>query len=147
MPVQPRFTVLTIGVEDVRRATAFYERLGFKRKAKNAPADEVAFFETGTTAFSLFQWDKAAFEPGLLAHPRPISFRGVTLAWNCNSEKEVDEVMAHALAAGGKLLKAAHKTPYGGYAGYFADPDGHSWEVVTAPGISVGADGRVKFPD
>lgn len=147
MAIQPRFTVITIGVEDVRRAAAFYEKLGFKRKVKGAPADEVAFFETGTTAFSLFQWDSAAKEPGLSAHPRPTGFRGITLAWNCNSPAEVDAAMAHALACGGKQLKAAHKTAYGGYAAYFADPDGHCWEIVTAPGISVRPDGHVALPD
>jgi uncharacterized protein len=146
MPVQPRFTVLTIGVQDVRRAAAFYERLGFKRKVK-ATGDGVAFFETGTAAFSLFQWDQAAQEPGVPAQPRPTTFRGTTLAWNCNSNAEVDAAMAHALSAGGRLLKAAHATPYGGYAGYFADPDDHVWEVVTAPGITVRDDGHVTLPD
>ena len=147
MSVTPRFTVITIGVADVLRAAAFYERLGFKRKMKGAPADEVAFFETGATAFSLFAWDKAAAETALPDQPRPTTYRGVTLAWNCNSKSEVDDALALALASGAKLLKAAHATVYGGYAGYFADPDGHSWEVVTAPGISVGQEGRVTLPD
>ena len=147
MSVTPRFTVITIGVEDVRRAAQFYERLGFARRMKNIPSDDVAFFETGATAFSLYKWDKAAAEPGVPANPRPTTFRGTTLAWNCNSNAEVDEAMAHALAAGAKLLKAAHATPYGGYAGYFADPDGHTWEVVTAPGITVRDDGRVALPE
>jgi predicted lactoylglutathione lyase len=146
MAVIPRFSVITIGVVDVGRSAAFYEKLGFKRKVKQT-GNEVAFFETGATAFSLFAWDRAAAEAALAELPRPTTYRGVTLAWNCNSAEEVDAAMAHSLAAGAKLLKAAHQTSYGGYAGYFADPDGHSWEVVTAPGITVAADGRVNLPD
>lgn len=146
MSVKPRFSVITIGVADVRRAADFYERLGFTRKLK-VTGDEVAFFETGATAFSLFRWDRAAAEPGVPDQPRPTTFRGTTLAWNCNTNAEVDAAMAHALSVGATLLKPAHKTDYGGYAGYFTDPDGHVWEVVTAPGITVRDDGRVALPD
>ena len=71
----------------------------------------------------------------------------MTLAWNCNSREEVDEVWHFALSKGATLLKAAHKTDYGGYSGYFCDPDGHLWEVVVAPGIGVGDDRRVHLPD
>jgi predicted lactoylglutathione lyase len=146
MPVQPRFSVVTIGVEDVARAASFYERLGFTRKMKTV-GDEVAFFETGATAFSMFRWDMAAGESGLPDQPRPPAYRGMTLAWNCNSKAEVDAALAHAVSVGAKLLKPARDMFYGGYCGHFADPDGHVWEVVTAPGISVGADGRVTLPD
>src|SRR5690606_35437880 len=120
MAVTPRFTVITIGVEEVRRSAQFYEKLGFVRKVK-ATGDAVAFMETGATALSLFQWDRAAKEPGVPANPRPTTFRGTTLAWNCSSPSEVDEALAHALSAGATLLKPAHKTEYGGYAAYFAD--------------------------
>ena len=66
--------------------------------------------------------------------PRPKTFRGVTLAWNCASSGEVDAVLDFAISKGASLLKPAHETDYGGYSGYFADPDGHPWEVVVAPG-------------
>jgi uncharacterized glyoxalase superfamily protein PhnB len=80
-------------------------------------------------------------------NPRPQAFRGVTLAWNCRGNEEVDQVIDFAISKGASLLKVAHETDYGGYSGYFADPDGHLWEVVAAPNIEVGADRRVHLPD
>jgi uncharacterized glyoxalase superfamily protein PhnB len=71
----------------------------------------------------------------------------VTLAWNCRTIAEVDTVLAFAVANVATLLKPSHKTSYGGYSGYFSDPDGHPWEVVVAPGIEVGEDRRVQLPD
>ena len=141
-----RFTVITLGVTDMRRSIAFYERLGFRRKM-HATGEEVAFFETGASVVAIYPWDKLAADAAVPDQPRPTTFRGVTLAWNCASPAEVDEVMAHALARGARLLKPARPTDYGGYAGYFLDPDGHVWEVVVAPGIEVTADGRVALPD
>ena len=79
--------------------------------------------------------------------PRPQAFRGVTLAWNCNSVEEVDAVMDFAISKGAKLVRPAEKTDYGGYRGYFADPDGHPWEAVVAPHIFAGDDRRVHLPD
>ena len=141
-----RLTVVTLGVADMKRSIAFYERLGFARKMR-ATGEEVAFFDTGGSVLALYSWDKLAADAMLPDQPRPQAFRGVTLAWNCASPGEVDAVMAHAMAQGGRQLKAAHRTDYGGYSGYFADPDDHPWEVVTAPGIEVMADGRVRLPD
>jgi len=141
-----RFTVMTLGVDDMRRSIAFYERLGFSRKMR-ATGEEVAFFQTGASVVALYPWDKLADDATLPDQPRPTTFRGVTLAWNCASPSEVDDVMAHALAQGARLLKPARRTDYGGYAAYFLDPDGHVWEVVVAPGIEVTADGRVALPD
>jgi len=79
--------------------------------------------------------------------PRPKNFRGSTFAWNCGSVEEVDAVLDFAISCGASLLKPAHKTDYGGYSGYFGDPDSHPWEVVVAPGIEVGDDRRVHLPD
>jgi len=141
-----RFTVITLGVSDMARSIAFYERLGFQRKMRSTGV-EVAFFETGASVIALYPWDKLAAEAMLADQPRPVAFRGVTLAWNCSDPSEVDNVTDHALAQGGRLLKAPQRTDYGGYAAYFADPDGHCWEVVVAPGIEVTVDGRVALPD
>lgn len=145
-PPVPRFTVITIGVDDIKASIAFYERLGFSRRMR-ATGDEVAFFDTGGTTISLFAWSKAAREAGVADAPRPEAFRGVTLAWNCSDRVEVDAALAFALGCGATLLKAAAPTDYGGYAAYFADPDGHVWEIVVAPGIVVGDDRRVHLPD
>src|ERR1700761_5159718 len=114
LPPNPRFTVITLGVADMRASIAFYEALGFARKFR-ATGDAVAFFDTGATVIGLFPWDQLAEDASLPDQPRPSAFRGMTLAWNCNSPEEVDAVMAFALSKGAKLLRPAEKTDYGGY--------------------------------
>lgn len=137
-------TVITLGVADMRAGIAFYTALGFARRLPET-GDAVAFFATGGSILALYPWEALADDVGVPAAPRPAGFRGTTLAWNCNSREEVDAVLAQALACGGTRVKSAAETHYGGYSGYFADPDGHLWEVVTAPGPTVSADGRVVF--
>jgi len=144
--IVPRLTVITLGVADIRASIAFYEALGFPRKFR-ATGEAVAFFDTGGPVLGLFSWTQLAHDALLPDEPRPQAFRGMTLAWNCRSAEEVDAVLEFAVAQGARLLKPAHKTDYGGYSGYFADPDGHPWEVVVAPGIEVGDDRRVHLPD
>jgi catechol 2,3-dioxygenase-like lactoylglutathione lyase family enzyme len=146
LPPIPRFTVVTLGVGDMRASIAFYESLGFVRKFR-ATGEAVAFFDTGGTVLALFPWDQLAQDATLPDQPRPTTFRGSTLAWNCRSAKEVDAVMDFAIAKGATLLKPARATEYGGYAGYFTDPDGHVWEAVVAPRIEVVEDRRVHLPD
>jgi len=141
-----KLTVVTLGVSDMRRSITFYEALGFARRMR-ATGEEVAFFETGGAVLALYPWSRLAEDAALANQPRPQGFRGMTLAWNCASEQEVDAVLVFAVAQGATLLKSAHRTDYGGYSGYFTDLDGHPWEVVVAPGIEVGADRRVHLPD
>jgi uncharacterized protein len=145
-PPVPRLTVITLGVNDMRASIAFYEALGFARKFR-ATGEIVAFFDTGGSVLGLFPWGELAKDVTLQENPRPLAFRGTTLAWNCRTVEEVDAVLDFALAKGASLIKPAHRTDYGGYSGYFADPDGHPWEVVVAPGIEVGEDRRVHLPD
>ncbi|MBR1199564.1 VOC family protein [Bradyrhizobium sp. AUGA SZCCT0240] len=145
-PPIPRLTVITLGVTNMRASIAFYEALGFARRVRST-GEAVAFFDTGGPVIALFPWDQLAQDATLPDHPRPSTFRGVTLAWNCASREEVDTVLEFATAKGASLLKAAHETAYGGYSGYFADPDNHPWEVVVAPGIEVGEDRRVHLAD
>ena len=142
----PRLTVITLGVSDMRVSIAFYGALGFARRFR-ATGEAVAFFDTGGAVLGLYPWDRLAQDVTLSDHPRPKTFRGTTLAWNCRSAEEVDSVLAFANSRGASLLKPARTTDYGGYSGYFADPDGHPWEVVVAPGIEVGDDRRVHLPD
>ena len=148
MPKPPvaRFTVVTLGVSDMRRSIAFYEALGFVRKM-HMTGEAVAFFETGATVIGLFPWDQLAQDATLPEQPKPNAFRGMTMAWNCRSPEEVDDVMEFAISKGARQLKVAHETDYGGYSGYFTDPDGHPWEVVVAPHIEVGDDRRLHLPD
>jgi catechol 2,3-dioxygenase-like lactoylglutathione lyase family enzyme len=141
-----RLTMVTLGVSNMRAGIAFYEALGFARRLK-ATGEMVAFFDTGGTAIGLFPWDQLAKDVTLPESPRPRAFRGMTLAWNCRTRQEVDRVLDFAVSKGASLLKPAHETDYGGYSGYFADPDNHPWEVVVAPGIDVGEDRRVHLPD
>jgi len=140
----PRLTVITLGVSDIRASIAFYDAIGFSRRLK-ATGEAVAFYDTGGPVLALFHWDQLADDAKLPDKPRPTTFRGITLAWNCTSRDEVDAVLAFAFSKGATLLKSAHETDYGGYSGYFADPDGHPWEVVVAPGIEVGEDRRVHL--
>jgi predicted lactoylglutathione lyase len=141
-----RLTMITLGVSNMGASIAFYEALGFTRKMR-ATGEAVAFFDTGGTALGLFPWDQLAQDATLAENPRPPAFRGTTLAWNCRSTEEVDQILDFAISKGASLLKPAHKTDYGGYSGYFADPDNHPWEVVVAPGIEVGDDRRIHLAD
>ncbi|KYG98256.1 VOC family protein [Bradyrhizobium sp. DOA1] len=140
----PRLTVITLGVSDIRTSIAFYDALGFSRRMK-ATGEAVAFYDTGGPVLALFHWDQLAADATLPDKPRPQAFRGMTLVWNCRTREEVDTVLAFAVSKGARLLKAAGETDYGGYCGYFSDPDGHVWEAVVAPGIEVGEDRRVHL--
>jgi uncharacterized glyoxalase superfamily protein PhnB len=140
-------SLITLGVEDVPRAARFYEALGFKRKMKAAPESEVAFFDAGTLALSLYAVSGLAHDAGFTGETRPSAFRGVSLAWNCTSEAGVDAVMALALAAGATILTPAQRADWGGYHGHFADRDGHIWEVAHNPQFPLSADGRPALPD
>ena len=142
----PKLTVVTLGVRDVAASAKFYEALGFKRKFR-ATGDEIAFFEAGGVVLALWDWDKLSGDAVIASQPRPQTFRGTTLAWNCATPGEVDDVFAKAIAVGAKLLRRPEKTEYGGYRGYFSDPDGHAWEVVQAPGFALTDDGRSILPD
>ncbi len=142
----PKLTVVTLGVSDVPASARFYAALGFARKVR-ATGDEIAFIDAGGVVLALWSWDKLAEDCVVSGEPRPQTFRGSTLAWNCATPAEVDAAFAKALAAGGKLLRHPETTGYGGYRGYFADPDGHVWEIVQAPGFSFTDDGRLILPD
>jgi uncharacterized protein len=144
--VVPRFTVITLGVSEMRQSIAFYASLGFTRKFRST-GEAVAFFDTGGTVIALYPRTELARDAAVPDMPRPDGFRGVTLAWNCRAMEEVDAALAFALSKGARLLKPAEVTDYGGYAAYFTDPDGHVWEIVVAPGIEVGDDARVYLPD
>ncbi|MGQ0682357.1 VOC family protein [Bradyrhizobium sp.] len=145
-PPVPRFTVITLGVGDISESIAFYEALGFARKLRST-GEAVAFFDTGGTVIALFPRAELAKDAGLQEQNGQVPFRGFTLAWNCRSTEEVDAVLKFAISKGASLLKPARRTDYGGYSGYFVDPDGHPWEVVVAPGIDVGDDRRVHLAD
>jgi catechol 2,3-dioxygenase-like lactoylglutathione lyase family enzyme len=137
--MQPRITLITLGVADVARARTFYEGLGFK--AGRASEASVTFLDAGGVVLALFGRGDLAEDARV--PDTPTGFPAVSLAHNARSEGAVDKIMQTALAAGARLTKAAQKTPWGGYAGYFADLDGHLWEIAHNPYFSLDADGRV----
>ena len=142
---KPSLTVITLGVHDFHASLKFYEALGFERKVR-ATGDKVAFLDAGGVVLGLWHWELLAEDENLPADPVS-AYRGASLAWNCRTFEDVDTVFARAIAAGAKPLRNPGKTDYGGYRGYFADPDGHAWEVVCAPGFDFTDDGRLILPD
>lgn len=142
MASQPRLSVVTLGVEDVARARAFYEALGLVASSDSNP--HVTFFEAGGVVLALFARCALA-KDAQVADSAP-GFSGVTLAWNVASPAEVDAVMAHAQSVGARIVKSACAAFWGGYHGYFADPDGHLWEVAHNPFWPMDDSGRIRLP-
>ena len=140
--VEQRISLITLGVADVTRARTFYERLGWRGRE----VEETVFFQAGGMAVVLWGRDKLAADAGI-QDTRADGFGGVTLAHNVRSQAEVDAIMAAAENAGAEVTQAARATFYGGYAGYFRDPDGHLWEVAHNPGFTLGPDGSIILPD
>jgi len=134
----PSITLVTLGVDDLARAVAFYrDGLGWPTKGIVGTEFEngaVAFFDL-QSGLRLALWPRAslAADSGLPLQPR--SATEFSLAHNVSSRSEVDAVMRQAARAGATIVKAAQPTFYGGYAGYFQDPDGHLWEVAFNPGF------------
>jgi catechol 2,3-dioxygenase-like lactoylglutathione lyase family enzyme len=140
--VEQRVSLVTLGVADLMRARAFYEQgLGWRRGNDH---DEVAFYQAGGMIVALFSRDALAGDANVAAGSG--GFGGIALAYNTRSRAEVDAVLAEAQAAGATILKPAHDAFWGGYSGYFADPDGHVWEVAWNPHWWIGADGEIRLP-
>ena len=134
---------VTLGVADLERSRRFYSALGWRESSASQPA--VAFFQAGSVAFALFGRDALAGDAGV---PTTGSgFSGVTLAHNVAGEAEVDATLAEAVAAGGRLVLAGARAPWGGFRGYFADPDGFLWEVCHNPFFRLDEQGFVRLPE
>ena len=137
-------TLITLGVADVAKATAFYEKLGFVR-SKTASQASVSFFRAGGVVLAL--WSRETQRQDAQAESLWNGNGGIAVAQNVASEAEVDAVMARAKSAGARILKQAAKTFWGGYDGYFADPDGNLWEIAFNPHWGLEGDGRIKLPE
>lgn len=142
MSVAARVSIVTLGVRDVARSVAFYEALGWERCASSM--DEIAWFRTADSYIGLFGWEDLAADAGLVSPSRG-TFGGITLAINVETPEAVDLALADAVAAGGSVLKPGTELPMG-YGGYFADPDGHPWEVCYNRDFPIGPGGRITIP-
>ena len=139
--VQPRITVITLGVADLRRSRAFYEALGWRSGA--APDDDVVFFRSGGTVLALWDRERLAQDSAVADGG---GWGGVTLACNVASEAAVDEGIDQARAAGAAIGREPARAFWGGYSGVFIDPDGHPWEGAHNPHWTLSADGAVVLP-
>ena len=134
-----RVSLITLGVDDLARSRVFYETLGWKASAQSN--DDVVFFQAGRSVFGLY--GRAALAKDAQVDDTPAGFRGVALAYNARDRAEVDAVLQEAMDAGAVLIKAAEEVFWGGYSGYFADPDGHLWEVAHNPFWTIENDGSI----
>lgn len=142
MSIAPNFTIITLGVADLERSAAFYRALGWEQRGDTA--EGITWFRTSGTWLGLFGHEALAEDVGLSSEHLP-AFRGITMALNFNDTNAVDEVLAEAVHAGARLVKPAQRAEWGGYSGYFADPDGHLWEAAFAPGFTVMDDGTIDI--
>ncbi|MEV4488666.1 VOC family protein [Micromonospora coxensis] len=137
--MEQRISLVTLGVADLSRARAFYERLGWRGQE----VEETVFFQAGGLALVLWGREKLASDAGVL----DTGPGAMTLAQNVRSRAEVDAILATAAEAGARITRPAADTFYGGYAGCFTDPDGHVWEIAWNPGFPLAADGTLTVPD
>ncbi len=137
-------SLITLGVGDLARATRFYTDLGWER-ADASVEGTVTFLRGGAMVLGLFGRDDLAAESGV--PPSPGDGTSVALAMNVPDETTVDEVLGTAERAGGTITRPAQRAEWGGYSGYFADLDGHLWEIAHNPGFPLAEDGTVTLPD
>jgi catechol 2,3-dioxygenase-like lactoylglutathione lyase family enzyme len=140
--MEPRVSIITIGVLDLDRAIAFYRAMGLEPGM--VVPDDVAFFQMGGLLLALWPRAKLAEDAGI-QDSKP-GFSGVALAYNTRSESEVGEVLVRAEQAGGRIVKPAQRAFWGGWYGYFADTEGNLWEVAHNPGFPLDAEGRISLP-
>lgn len=141
--MEPRLNIITLGVADLQRSLRFY-RDGLGWSPSSASNEHIVFFPLGGVVLALFARDSLA-EDAKLA-PGGSGFAGFTVAQNARSKAEVDAALAHAKAAGATILKPAEDVFWGGYSGYFADPDGYAWEVAWNPHFPINDSGMITLP-
>jgi len=140
--MEQRLSLITLGVRDLKRARAFYDALGWQA-ASEEHAQSMVPYNLNGMAIGLFGWDDLAADAGV--PPDGQGFRGVALAYNVRAKEEVGQILAAVAQAGGRIVKPAQDTFWGGHAGYFADPDGHLWEVAFNPYAPLAPDGSFQW--
>jgi uncharacterized protein len=141
--MEQRVSLITLGVADLQRSREFYERLGWRRSM--AYTEGVVFFQTGGMALALYPRQELAKDANVSAHGN--GFSGISLAYNARTRAEVDAVLHEAEAAGAELVKPAQEAFWGGYSGYFSDPDGFLWEIAWNPSFPIAEDGSIHIPE
>jgi catechol 2,3-dioxygenase-like lactoylglutathione lyase family enzyme len=140
--MEQRISLITLGVADLARSRRFYEALGWKAAAYGN--ESVAFFQAGGMILAL--WGRKDLADDAKIADDGSGFRGMSMAHNTRSKDEVDTVLAEAERAGARILRPGEAAFWGGYTAYFADPDGHLWEVAWNPDFKIDADGNVRLP-
>jgi uncharacterized protein len=139
--MEQRISILTLGVKDLARSRQFYaDGLGWKPVYEDK---QIVFFQAGGMIFGLFL--AAELAKDFNADPASFGRAPIAMGYNVHTKDEVDPLIARALTAGASLLKPAHDAVWGGYSGYFADPDGFAWEIAWNPAWKLDADGTVTF--
>jgi catechol 2,3-dioxygenase-like lactoylglutathione lyase family enzyme len=143
--MEPRISLITLGVEDLERSLKFYrDGLGFPTTW--TPERGVIFFKTSGTTLALYPFDKLGQDAGpAYEHGKRPLFGGITLAHNVRTKSEVDALLRQAEQAGARIVKPAQDAFWGGYSGYFADPDGYLWEIAYGA-FPIRADGSLEIP-
>lgn len=145
--MEQRVSMVTLGVADIERAATFYRALGWEGQE----VQDTVFFQAGGMVLVLWGRADLAADAGLpdaaADHDGAPTSGGIALAHNVRTSDEVDEIMATAGSAGATITTPAHETFYGGYAGYFVDPDGHLWEIAHNPGFTLDHAGNLVLPD
>ena len=140
--MEPRISIVTLGVRDLERSHEFYASgLGFP--TTRSPDQGIVFFQTNGVCLALYPLEKLAADISTAIAENSSGFSGITLAHNTRSRAEVDEVLVMAQNAGGTIVKTAEDVFWGGYSGYFSDPDGYFWEVAYAESWNFNKDGSL----
>lgn len=142
--MRQKLSLVTLGVRDLKRAINFYQT-GLGWKPSSASQGDVVFFAMGGIVLSLYPREKLAED--VTIDPAGSGFPGITLAYNTKSQAEVDEVLQTVARVGGKIVKPAQQVFWGGYSGYFADPDGHLWEVAWNPFFPFDENDNIVLPE
>jgi uncharacterized protein len=141
--MEQRISIVTLGVADLACSREFYERLGWHRSS--ASSDSIVFFQAGGMALALYPRAELAKDANVALEG--YAFPGFTLAYNARTREEVGAVLAEAQKAGATTLKPAQEAFWGGYSGYFSDPDGFLWEVAWNPSFVISENGALQLPD
>jgi predicted lactoylglutathione lyase len=137
-----RLSVITLGVADLKRSRAFYDALGWK-VASEEQAEQIVAYDLISMTLCLYPLNGLAEDAKIEINKQ--GYSTIILAYNVGSEEEVEAVLDEAVKAGGELVKKAEKVFWGGYSGYFADPDGNLWEVAFNPFAPLGPEGEFKW--